>query len=204
MLIPQYDAGFAMLNAYTGESRYQSSAMVLDYVVNYILPGLDAQADAEAKANYVGTYKTSSVPNTFVTIGYNETTFIRGSNSPLFIKEWIYNGTDVIKGPFFNTSTARLRLEPSIPNQNIGGPGQVAFQVGRGTNYLTYVDAMNDPSAETIGPFTGMSNANQDFNVVDSDRWAGVGADMFVFDVDADGRAVACTPAVDRVKLQKV
>ena len=204
VLIPQYDAGFVMLNAYTGMTRGTSASIVLDYVVNYILPGLDAQADAEAKSKYVGTYKTNSVPNTSVTIGYNKSGTIGGSNSPLVMTKWTYNGTDVLKGPFFNASTAPLHLEPSIPNLNIGEAGQVAFQLGRNPNYLTYADAMENPNAETIGPFTGMANSNGDFIVIDYDRWAGVGADMIVFDVDADGRAVALTPTVDRVKLQRV
>lgn len=63
---------------------------------------------------------------------------------------------------------------------------------------------MKVPAAKVIGPFTGAGNSNGDFLVIDHDRWAGVSADMFVFDVDTSGRAVALTPVVDRVRLSRV
>ena len=203
VLIPQYDAGFTVLTSYTGISRAITANILMDYVVNYILPALDAQAAAEAKINFVGTYTSDSLTNTSVTIGYNETAGHGGSNSPLVVTSWHYNGTDVLKGKFFNSSTGVLHLEPSIPNENIGQPGQVAFQAARAFNYLTYVDAMKVPGSHVYGPFTGFSFANGDFLDIDYDRWAGVGADLFVFDVDGGGKATALTPAVDRIKLKR-
>lgn len=206
VIIPEYNAGFVMLAEYTGPTRGSAQAVVLDYVANYVLPALEAQAAAEAKASFVGTYTTNSIPDTSITIGY-EPGKIGYPNSAIYVSNWTYNGTDVLKGPFFNGSKSPLYLEPSIPNPNIDQAGQVAFQAGRGINYLTYVDALNTSLIEplaVIGPFTGSDYSNMDFFTVDYERWAGVGADMFVFDADADGKSTALTPAVDRVKLKKV
>ena len=192
-----------MLNAYTGSSRGSAALIMLDYVVDYVLPGLEAQAAAESKRNFAGTYTSDSTPNTSVTIAYNESGF-GSSNSSLLVTHWRYNGRNVLTGPFFNASIGFLHLEPSIPNGKVGQAGQVAFQAARSPNFLTYVDAMKVSMSKVIGSFTGFLDSNGDFTVIDYDRWGGVGADMFVFDVDARGKATALTPAVDRVKLRRV
>ena len=200
--IPKYDAGFVMLNAYSGSTRGNAASVVMDYVVDHVLPALEAQAAAEAKQNFAGTYTCDTIANTSVTIVYNQSSYGE-SNSGLQITQWTYNGTNVLTGPFFNKSTTPLRLEPSIRNQDVGQAGQIAFKSGRNDNYLSYLDAIKVPGSKIIGPFTGFNAANADFLSIDYYRWAGVGADMFVFDVGVDGKATALTPAVDRVKLKR-
>lgn len=50
VLIPQYDAGFAMLNAYSnGTIRPVAALVILDYVTDALLPALEAQAAVEAQ-----------------------------------------------------------------------------------------------------------------------------------------------------------
>lgn len=73
VMTPQYDAGFAMLNALRGAARLYTALVILDYVTNIILPALEAQASAEVRKNYVGTYlSTSKDVNFSVAIAFNE------------------------------------------------------------------------------------------------------------------------------------
>jgi CubicO group peptidase (beta-lactamase class C family) len=203
VLIPQYDAGFTLLNAYSNQTvRSPAALLVLDYVTNAVLPALEAQAAAEAQANYVGSYvSTDSTLNSSVTIAFNESN-VPGIVSGLTVTKWIFNGTDVLAGPFFNG--LRPRLEPSIPKQTPGGSsGQVVFQASTSIQALTYTAAMEVPGSGVIGTWTGFYTTNGDFVYTDAYRYGGVGLNMFVFDVDGEGRATACSPAIDRVTLRR-
>lgn len=203
VLIPQYDAGFTMLNAYSNSTiRSPAALVILDYVTNTILPALEAQAAAEAMANYVGTYvSTDATLNASVTIGFNESS-VPGVVSGLSVTTWIFNRTDILAGPLFNGM--KPRLEPSIPKQTRDGlPGQVAFQASLNVQTLTYNAAMAIPDSGVIGPWTGFYTTNGDFVYTDAARYGGVGLNMFVFDVDGEGKAVACSPAIDRVTLKR-
>jgi hypothetical protein len=197
VVIPQYDAGFVMLDAYSGSAvRSPAALAILDYVTNAVLPALEAQAEAEAKANYVGTYADAAL-NSSVTVTLNGT--------GLTITAWTFNGTDVLAGPLFGGK--RPRLEPSIPQQTPdGSPGRVAFQASTvaQSQTLTYTAAMQNPDSGVIGTWTGFYATNGDFVYTDAARYGGVGRSLVVFDVDADGRATACSPAVDRVTLKRV
>ena len=204
VLIPQYSAGFTMLNAYSNSTiRSPAALVILDYVTNNLLPALEAQAAAEAEKNYVGTYvSTDKHLNASITIGFNESS-VPGIVSGLSITTWIFNGTDVLAGPLFNG--VRPRLEPSIPKQTPDGArGQVAFQASTSVQTLTYMAAMEVPNSGIIGPWTGFYPTNGDFVFTDQQRYGGVGVNMFVFDVDGEGRATACSPAVDRVMLKRI
>jgi CubicO group peptidase (beta-lactamase class C family) len=205
VLIPQYDAGFAMLNAYSnGTVRSPAALVILDYVTDTLLPALEAQAAAEAHKNYVGTYVSSDPKlDTSITIGFNQSS-VPGIISGLTITRWIFNGTDVLAGPFFNGY--KPRLEPSIPKQiPVGSPGQVAFQASVNVQSLTYMAAMEKVDSGVIGTWTGFYATNEDFVSVESQygRYGGASSNMFVFDVDGEGRATACRPAVDRVVLKR-
>lgn len=205
VLIPQYDAGFTLLNAYSNQTiRSPAALLVLDYITNAILPALEAQAAAEAMANYVGTYTyaaTNGSLNSSVTIGFNESN-IPGITSGLTVTKWISNGTDVLASGLF--SGLKPRLEPSIPKQTPdGAAGQVAFQLSTRSQLPTYTAAMDVPGSGVIGTWTGFYTTNGDFAYTDSSRYGDVGVNMFVFDVDAEGRATACSPAVDRVTLKR-
>lgn len=204
-LIPQYDAGFVVLDAASAAFaplRSSSTLSVLDQLTNTILPALEAQALAQAKRNFIGTYKSTD-PNLVasVTIAYNETD-ATSVNSGLQVTEWTYNGTDVLNGAFF--ADPILRLEQSIPNQaGTGCPGKVGFKLSSYKQTTTYMEAMQRPELAVYGPWTGFYGSNLDF-IISQGLWGGVHPGTFIFEVDEKGRATTCSPAVDRVTLKRV
>lgn len=198
VLIPDYNAGFSILDANTKDTsetnlRGNMTLTVLDYITEAILPALEAQAATEAARNFVGTYvSTDSNLNSSVTVSFNAST-VTGTSSGLSISRWISNGTDVLASPSF--AGKRPRILPSIPNQS-DGPGKVAFQasINRQTNSYT---------AAREGPFFGFYWSNFDWSLVDQTHWGGYGVNLFVFDVDEGGNATAVSPAVTRATLKR-
>lgn len=201
VLIPQYDAGFAMLNAFSGAARSYTALVILDYVTNTILPALEAQAITEARKNYVGTYiSTSKDVNSSVTITFNESS-VAGIDPSLSLSGWILNGVDIMKAYY---QGGKPRLELFIPKQTSpSSPGQVAFQASLAPQFLTYTAAMGIPELGIMGPWTGLYGTNADAVEIDQDRYGGVGVNMFVFNVDGEGRATSCSPCVTGATLQR-
>lgn len=201
VLIPQFDAGFTILSASSDAgTRGEAMLVILDYVTNSIVPALEAQAQAEAIANYVGTYtSTGDQVNASVTIAFNQSDF-PGVASGLTLTEWSFNGTDALA----SLIQGRPRLEPSISKQTPdGSPGQVAFQLSPWAQPPTYMNAMQEPNSSVLGTWTGFYSANRDFGFTDLTRYAGIGVNLFVFDVDGEGRAMAVSPALQRVTLRR-
>lgn len=93
-LMPDYGAGFSILSAYTnGSERLLATNIILDHITDAILPALDAQATAEARYNFVGSYiSTDFVLNSSVTIALDET-IVSDTPSGLSTTSWISNGT---------------------------------------------------------------------------------------------------------------
>ena len=202
VLIPDYGAGFSFLSAQTNSSiRANATNRVMDHVTNAILPALEAQAQAEANRNFVGSYiSTDSTLNSSVTIALNEST-VFGGPPALSITSWISNGTDVLSTIFFGGIKPRLLL--SIPNQSPkGSAGKVAFQATRYPQTNSYF-AAGASELGIIGPFTGSYNTNYDWLTADSGHYAKIGVNLFVFDVDDKGRAIAVSPATTRVTLKR-
>lgn len=154
--------------------------------------------------NYVGAYvSTDQNLNASVTIAFNKST-VPSIGSGLTITSWFFNGTDVLAGALFKGK--KPRLEPSISKQtSVGTPGQVGFQASVNVQTLTYMAAMEIPNSGVIGTWTGFYATNEDFVFLEpgNRRSGGVSANMFVFDVDEEGKATACSPAVDRVTLKR-
>ena len=201
ILIPDYNAGFSILTASANATvRNDRLNVVLDHVTQAVLPAFEAQAAAEAQRNFVGTYTPSdsnTALNSSVTISFNEST-VELTSSGLSISSWISNGTDVLASSLFEGK--KPRLLPSIPKQsNVGSPGKVAFQASTNPQTATYLEAAD----LAIGPFTGNAKANHDWVAVDARHYAGLGVNLFVFDVDEEGKATAVTPAVTRAKLER-
>lgn len=199
VLIPEYNAGFSMLNGAANETlRSSASLVVLDAVAEVILPGLEAQAAAEAARNFVGTYvSTDPQLNSSVAVSFNKST-VAGSISGLSLSGWISNSTDSLA--FFGPDVVP-RLLPTIPNYSEDGPGQVALKASTSPQLSTYAAA-----AELgIGPFTGFYSTNGDWLMGDSlgTYYNGRPVTRFVFDVDADGKAVAVTPGATDLKLER-
>lgn len=197
VLVPEYNAGFSFLNGHRNETLRSSAAtVILDHIAEAVLPALEAQATAEAARNFVGTY-ISTYPNlnSSVTISFSEST-VEGSLSGLRISSWISNGTDALA--FFNG--VQPRLLPSIPNQS-DGFGKVAFKASTNPQSSTYA-----PVTELgLGPFTGVYATNSDWIAGDASSlyYTGVAVNLFVFDVDGKRRAMAVSPAVTRMKLER-
>ena len=201
VLIPEYGAGFSIINAGTSTSRGSLSNIVLDYITTTIIPAFEAQAAREAAQNYVGNYISSDPKlNSSVTIAFNKST-VASPKSGLTITKWISNGTDVLNTDLFGG--LRPRLLPSISKQTPdGAKGQVAFQASV-VNQLYDYFAPGAVKLGAIGPFTGQYKTNYDWLVTDATHYAGFGTNLFVFDVDGNGRATAVSPATARVKLEK-
>ena len=191
VLIPDYNAGFSILDASTNATlRGSVTNTVLDYVTKTILPAFEAQAAAEAARNFVGTYvSTNTNLNSSVTVSLNE-------SSGLSISSWISNGTDVLASSLFDGK--KPRLLPSIPNQS-DGAGKVAFQTSKNPQTNSYTVA----SDLGIGPFTGEYATNFDWLTVDQRHYGGLGVNLFVFDVEEGGNATAVSPVVTRAKLAR-
>lgn len=201
VLIPDYSAGFSILAASTGAERDVVTNVILDSITNTILPALEAQAALEATRNYVGTYEsTDSTLNSSITIAFNQSSVIT-SKSGLSITRWISNGTDVLASDRFLGGRPRLLL--SIPKRTGDGEeGQVAFQVTPQPQLWSYF-ASGAKRLNPVGPFTGQYNTNYDWLVADAAHYAGLGINLFVFDVDQGGNATSLRPAAQRVTLQK-
>lgn len=190
VLIPDYNAGFSVLDASNDTTRSTVANLLLDYVTEAILPALEAQAAAEAARNFVGTYvSTDSNLNSSVTVSFN-------ASIGLSISTWISNGTDVLASPLFNGT--KPRLLPSIPNQS-DGAGKVAFQASKNPKTNSFSVASNFGT----GPFTAQYATNFDWLTVDLTRYGGIGVKLFVFDVEESGNATAVSPVATRARLEK-
>lgn len=200
VVIPDYGSGFSMLNGHSNATvRSLAANTVLDYVTDAVLPALEAQAAAEARRNFVGTYvSTDAKLNSSLTIAFNESTVKAASLDALSVSSWISNGTDILASDLFKG--VKPRLLPTISSQNRStGAGQVAFQASRNPQTNAYTQA----GEMAIGPFTGQYATNFDWFIVDQRHYGGIAIDLFVFDVDDNGRAIAVSPAVTRSKLKR-
>lgn len=115
----------------------------------------------------------------------------------------MYNGSDALT-TLLAVPGKKPHLDLSIPKQTAdGSPGQVAFQLSSYLQLPTYSSAMQADGSGVIGTWTGFYRTNGDWAYTDGSRYAGIGTNLFVFDVDAEGKATAVSPAVQRVKLQR-
>ncbi|KAK3723036.1 hypothetical protein LTR37_002182 [Vermiconidia calcicola] len=198
VLIPEYNAGFSLLDGSSNlTARSTVQYVIADYVANAMVPALEAQAAAEAKRKYAGTYVSEDPKlNSSLTIAINGATIPGTPANALSITRWVSNGTDVLAG-------LSLRLLQSIPSGSAEGvgSGKVAFQATDNPQFASYTASGAD-SLGVIGPFTGQQT-NYDWLVIDATHYGGYGFNLFVFDVDTDGRALRVRPAVTRATLKR-
>ncbi|OAA60062.1 Beta-lactamase/transpeptidase-like protein [Cordyceps fumosorosea ARSEF 2679] len=196
VLIPQYDAGFAFLNGASADGRSETALGILDAVTTTVLPALEAEAAAEAKRNFVGTYSSSTEGlNVSLTVGFNASLDSTDVHSGLVVTEWMYNGTDILKSIFFRGFTPRL--EQSVVRRGADSkPRQVAFIASTYDQTPTY-------AAAKLGPWTGFYHSDGDFIYTDHFRYGGQPVRELVFDLDETGAAVKCTPSYQRIALTK-
>lgn len=134
-LVPDYDAGFFMLNAHSNFNVRGAAAYgLLELLTDAVLPALEAQAEAEAIQKYVGAYvSTDPALNLPVTISFNKST-VEGVSGGLSLSEWVSNGTDALTAVF---EGVKPRLLLTISNQS-DRHGKVAFQANQSSQTTTY------------------------------------------------------------------
>jgi hypothetical protein len=103
----------------------------------------------------------------------------------LVITHFVSNGTDVLHSGLIGRSPVRLLHSISDLSN-----GQIAFRTS----------SLHTSSG---GLFSRQYNANLDWLAGDSPAYGGVGIGLFVFDVDAGGKAAAVNPAAWRIRLVK-
>lgn len=194
-LIPEYGAGFTMLNAFDdGSIRTPAALIFLDHIAEAIVPALEAQAAAEATRNYAGTY-TSSDPavNSSIEIDFDKST-APDTGPSLSITSWVSNSTDMIKAHF---SGVKPRLLLSIPNES-QGPRNITFQATINSQWNSY-------TASGYGPYFGFYYSNFDSYTADGsgNRYAGGNVKTFTFEVDDAGAAVSVANAATRLRMDK-
>lgn len=194
-LIPDYDAGFSLLNAAMDPSVRSPVALnIISRITEAIVPALEAQAMAEAKKNFVGNYACPDGSlNSSLAITLNETT-IEGSTAPsLSVSKWWSNGTDMVDTTF---GEIKPQLQLYIPKDRTGA-GKIVFQTQLNPQWNTY-------TAAEMGPFSGFYQSNFGWAQVDQSRYAGNGVDLFIFDVDAEGYAGSVRTAGTEATLKRV
>ncbi|EXJ71588.1 uncharacterized protein A1O5_05396 [Cladophialophora psammophila CBS 110553] len=182
VLIPDFDAGFSIIGASSLKERSPLTALLADLVTESMLPALTAQAEAEARKRFVGTYTAEDDGlSSRVTLATDPQ-----GKPGLVITHFVSNGTDVLRSGVIGESP--VRLLPSISDRP---HGRMAF---RTSSYQV-------PAG---GLFSRQYNANLDWLTGDSPTYGGIGIGLFMFDLDASGNAVAVSPAAWRVRLVKI
>ncbi|KPI36854.1 uncharacterized protein AB675_11887 [Cyphellophora attinorum] len=193
ILIPDYGFGFSYLSLAPAEVTQRPTVInvILDLIVDSLLPALEAQAAAEAQANFVGTYTTSadSPVNATIKVGWNEST-AAGAAPALSLLEYTYNNTDLLS--LFLPKDTKPRLLPTILAEECGPTGKVAFEWSANPNV-------------PAGLFQSIYKNNLDWLGTAGVTWSGVSVSSFVFDVDAERKATAVTAEIfEGLQLQRV
>lgn len=194
VVIPEYDAGFTFLNAWSDmEARSKAAWVVIDHIAEALIPALESQAAAEAAMKLTGTYtSTDADVNSTVVVSFNEST-IPGSESGLSISKWISNSTDML-ATHYKGEKPRLLL--TTPKQ-AAGAGKVVFQITINPQMPTY-------AAAELGPFTGMYGSNGDlFSYEAPGRYAGGAIGKFRFEVDDEGSAICVAEDATRLTMKR-
>jgi CubicO group peptidase (beta-lactamase class C family) len=191
-IIPEYGAGFNFLNgAANATVRSAAAFAVLDIVLEALVPALEAQAAAEATANFVGTYRSTDPElNSSVVIAFNEST-LPGVTGGLSISSFISNGSAMF------TPDALPRLLPTIlPFEQDGlASGKMAFRYTEVPSFPTYTAGAGGAWSSFYGDWVLGAN---------SAEWFKVPGNLFVFEVDESGKAVSVSPEAFRVTLERV
>lgn len=173
-------------------STVYANTAVADALTEALAPALEAQAAAEATRNLAGKYaSTSPSLNSSVTLAVN-----LSYGSGLIVTSWISNGTNMFS--WLSQSSAasdELSLFPTdLRSAPVGQAGQVAFRgtFGRST------------SKTNVGMFADQVTTHAVWEEVDTTIHGGIGLDLFIFDVDRKGKAMAVSPAITRATLRKV
>ena len=185
-LIPDYGAGWTMLNAFYDNPptlyRGNVALTVINHIAETIIPALEAQADIEAVKNYVGTYVSEdSDLNSSLAIGFNHSDQAT-SFAGLSIDAWISNGTDMLNVVNIGFAGVKPYVQPTIASRADHEAGQVAFRASVNPQYSSYLEAK-------MGPFTGFYASNWDVWTYDGNRYGGQQVRSLIFNVGSNGSA---------------
>ncbi|KAJ5318097.1 hypothetical protein PENANT_c043G03653 [Penicillium antarcticum] len=190
-IIPEFSAGFSFLGASSLASRSPLMLLAIDLITDSILPALMEQAACEAKQKFAGTYKAESL-NSSITFSVVPP---MQPEPGLKISSWVSNGTDLM--PQFEAlfSGKNVRLVPTIVPEDVSG--KIAFR--------SYTSPDVKPNVG-IGASSNLFSSLYDVSkwlTLDSLLWGAFATDLFIFDVEKDGKVKAVTPTAYRVKMEK-
>jgi CubicO group peptidase (beta-lactamase class C family) len=190
-VIPEYGAGFNLVDAYGGVSRSSLQGLLIDFVIRHMLPAFEAQAAREASQNLAGTYVVSgsSGLNSSLTLVINEA--VPG----LAVAQWISNSSDVLlhQADIFG-HTGGLRLLPSIVERD---SSKWAFR------FVKINNATNVEATQRVGPLTWMMETNWDWALSGQFTHAGEPTNLAIFDINDTGKAQGLDLPAWRVRLEK-
>ena len=189
ILSPDHGAGFSILIA-GNQSTVLARSAVADSLTSTVVGALESEAAAESVHNFAGRYVSNSTSlNSSVTL-----TVDQSIGSGLLVTSWIGNGTDMFA--LLETMTGdELSLFPTGLRSAL--PGQAEKLAFRGTYG-------SSKFSREVGLFVDQGTTNGAWEVIDSSIYGRASFDLFLFDVDANGKAMAVTPAVTRATLQKI
>ncbi|KAB8262339.1 beta-lactamase/transpeptidase-like protein [Aspergillus pseudonomiae] len=186
-VLPDFDAGFSVLDASSLTTRSASAAYLMDLVINAVVPALIEQAALEAQRNYIGTYRSSNAGlNSSLTLALSPPT---RASPGLIVSSWISNGTDITPYLAAILGGKDTRLVPTIP-----ASGKVAFR--------PYTPTVEKAVGSPQRLISRLYDVN-DLYLLDGSTYGGQSLSLLVFDVDENGRATAVTPPAFRTKLER-
>ena len=190
VLIPDYGAGFNCLVASADPGRTDFQKLVLDAVIREWLPALEAQAAAEAKVKFTGTYVPYDKKlNTSLILT------VEPSIGGLWVADWISNSSNILnvenQYPIFN-NFGGFRFLPSIYDAD---NSKYAFRIRAPFN-KTVTDGRN-----SYGPFTG--TGKDDWVTTGQFGFVGTPVDLAIFDLNEAGEAVSVDLPAFNVTLKR-
>ena len=186
ILSPDHGAGFSILIA-GNQSTVIARSAIADALTSIVVRALESEAAAESVHNFAGRYiSNSTYLNSSVTLTVNQSI-----GSGLHVTSWISNGTDMF--PLLESLTGdELGLFPTgLRSALPGQAGKIAFRGTYGSS--TY--------SRDVGLFVDQGTTNGVWEMIDSSIYGGASLDLFQFDIDANGKAIAVTPAATRATL---
>ncbi|KAL4805422.1 beta-lactamase/transpeptidase-like protein [Aspergillus unguis] len=189
LFIPDYDAGFNVIAASTSVLRDAKMKLVIQGVIDAILPALTQQGAKELACKYAGTYvSTNKSLNSSIT-------FVPSKNGTqgLRISSFVSNGTDITSS--LNSAGGFIESDPYALRPVIRTPGKIAFR----------------PATVPKSPVLPRNPSNLFTSFYDADQFPYLGkltyasqlVNEFVFELGENGEVVAVTPSAWRVRLEK-
>ncbi|KAI0018102.1 beta-lactamase/transpeptidase-like protein [Xylariomycetidae sp. FL0641] len=211
VLIPAFGAGFSVLSAAGDASQNLGVRAVADAVSEALLPALRAQAAAEARRNFAGTYVSPAAAGDGVDDGNGNVTMVlrynatAGTGFGLSVARFTAGDYDTaglvaLPGEGEDTAAQQLVLQPAIPSEaytaSNGRGGRLAFQATP-----VVIPGAGDRAP---GLFSRQFEENSDWFQNNPTTYGGEGLGTYIFDVGGDGRATAVEVPFLRRTLVKV